>query len=507
MSGRISFIGAGPGAADLITLRGARRIAEADIVVWSPAVVDADCVREHASQDAELVDCSRVNHEQVLDVYRRAAVKKQSVVRLHSGDAALWGAVQDQYDAAQKIGLEVEIIPGVSALSAAAASAGRELSPVADSAPVVLTRPEGDTGALPDGAKLRELAAHGGTMAVALSAARTEQLVEELRAGGYAEDTPVVVAYKTSWPDELLVQTTLGELAGTVKEHKLWRQTLFLIGQVLRPGSQRARLYQPGARPTSYRRGDFTARRAERLAAAQPPDQIVEAEAPAATPSTRWSGRDQLESTRSSRAGARYRTGASKRAAAAAATRSGQVTLALHEQKRAPQAGAGAQTPAAQQLPATPAAGTGPRPTGTQPTETRPIGAVSTGTQSNDGQLAGTRPASAEPASTRPSSAQPASTQSPSARPGSSDSGSAQSASARPAGTSAASPQPTSPAPAPRVETVKVAVSVEAPHSEPQAATPAMPAVKAPAAAKSTAGKSKAKSTAARRTKRTPRNS
>ncbi|WHT17953.1 SAM-dependent methyltransferase [Crossiella sp. CA-258035] len=476
MSGRISFIGAGPGAADLITLRGARRIAEADIVVWSPAVVDADCVREHAAQDAELVDCSRVNHEQVLEVYRRAAVKKQSVVRLHSGDAALWGAVQDQYDAAQKIGLEVEIIPGVSALSAAAASAGRELSPFADSAPVVLTRPEGDTGALPDGAKLRELAAHGGTMAVALSAARTEQLVEELRAGGYAEDTPVVVAYKTSWPDELLVQTTLGELAGTVKEHKLWRQTLFLIGQVLRPGSQRPRLYQPGTRPTSYRRGDFTARRAERLAAAQPPDQIVEAEAPAATPSTRWSGRDQLESTRSSRAGARYRTGASKRAAAASATRSGQVTLALHDgQKGAPQSGASTQTPGAQALPATHAADTGPRPTAAQPTETQLTGAQSTGTQSNGGQLAGTQPTSVQSANARPASA--------------------------------ASPQPTSPAPAPRGETAKVAVSVEAPHSEPQAATPAKPAVKAPAAAKSTAGKSKAKSTATRRTKRTPRNS
>lgn len=94
MSGRISFIGAGPGAADLITLRGARRIAEADIVVWSPTVVDADCVREHATAEAELIDCSRVGHEQILDVYRRAAVKKLSVVRLHSGDATLWGAVQ-----------------------------------------------------------------------------------------------------------------------------------------------------------------------------------------------------------------------------------------------------------------------------------------------------------------------------------------------------------------------------------------------------------------------------
>ncbi|WP_308301091.1 MULTISPECIES: cobalt-precorrin-4/precorrin-4 C(11)-methyltransferase [unclassified Crossiella] len=483
MSGRISFIGAGPGAADLITLRGARRIAEADIVVWSPAVVDADCVREHAAAEAELIDCSRVSHEQVLDVYRRAAVKKLSVVRLHSGDATLWGAVQEQYDAAQKIGLEVEIVPGVSTLSAAAAAAGRELGPVSAAAPVVLTRPEGDTGALPDGAKLRELAAHGGTMAVALSAARTEQLVEELRAGGYAEDTPVVVAYKTSWPDELLVQTTLGELLGTVKEHKLWRQTLFLIGQVLRAGGQRSRLYQPGARPASYRRSDFTARRAERLAAGQPPEAVVEAEAPA-TPNTWWSGRDQLESTRSSRAGARYRTGASKRAAAAAATRSGQVTLALHdEQNRAAKSGAsrsGAGTNGAATNGVSPngSATNGAATAATSAHAAHPTGAGQTG--------AGFTSAPAPAAKTTAAQQVPAHH-----------------------GTAPAiqRPQADNPAGTPRIETVKVAVEVEAPKTESRAATPAQPAVKAPTAGKSAAGKSKAKSTAARRTKRTPRSS
>ncbi|GAA2820934.1 cobalt-precorrin-4/precorrin-4 C(11)-methyltransferase [Crossiella cryophila] len=529
MSGRISFIGAGPGAADLITLRGARRIAEADIVVWSPTVVDADCVREHATAEAELIDCSRVGHEQILDVYRRAAVKKLSVVRLHSGDATLWGAVQEQYDAAQKIGLEVEIVPGVSTLSAAAAAAGRELGPVSAAAPVVLTRPEGDTGALPDGEKLRELAAHGGTMAVALSAARTEQLVEELRAGGYAEDTPVVVAYKTSWPDELLVQTTLGELLGTVKEHKLWRQTLFLIGQVLRAGGQRARLYQPGTRPaTSYRRSDFTARRAERLAAGQPPEAVVEAEADTpATPNTWWSGRDQLESTRSSRAGARYRTGASKRAAAAAATRSGQVTLALHdEQNRAAKPGP-ATNSAATNGTATngvstnsPAAagsnGAGSNgaatagmngaatatssvhaahPTGTGQTGNGFAGADQTGTgygQTSNGFASAGRTGAATPAATAPGAKTTAAQQVPAHH-----------------GTAPAieRPQADTPAGTPRIETVKVAVEVEAPRTESQAATPAQPAMKASTAGKPAAGKNKAKSTATRRTKRTPRSS
>ncbi|MGO1049966.1 SAM-dependent methyltransferase [Crossiella sp. CA198] len=513
MSGRISFIGAGPGAADLITLRGARRIAEADIVVWSPAVVDAGCVREHAAAEAELIDCSRVSHEQVLDVYRRAAVKKLSVVRLHSGDATLWGAVQEQYDAAQKIGLEVEIVPGVSVLSAAAAAAGRELGPVSAAAPVVLTRPEGDTGALPDGAKLRELAAHGGTMAVALSAARTEQLVEELRAGGYAEDTPVVVAYKTSWPDELLVQTTLGELLGTVKEHKLWRQTLFLIGQVLRAGGQRSRLYQPGTRPANYRRSDFTARRAERLAAGQPPEAVVEAEAPA-TPNTWWSGRDQLESTRSSRAGARYRTGASKRAAAAAATRSGQVTLALHdEQNRAAKPGAsrsGAGTPGA----ATNGVGlNGVGSNGSATNGVSPNGAATNGSATNGVSPNGSATNGAATAAASAHAAHPTGAGQTGAGFTGAPASTAKTTAAQQVpvhhGTAPAiqRPQADNPAGTPRIETVKVAVEVEAPKTESRAATPAQPAVKAPTAGKSAAGKSKAKSTAARRTKRTPRSS
>ncbi|MBP2477139.1 precorrin-4/cobalt-precorrin-4 C11-methyltransferase [Crossiella equi] len=454
MTGRISFIGAGPGAADLITLRGARRIAEADIVVFSPAVVDADCVREHARADAELVDFSRVPHERVLETYRRAAVKGLSVVRLHTGDGALWGAVQEQYDAAQKIGLEVEIVPGVSGLAAAAAAAGRELSPAAASAPVVLTRPEGDAGALPDGEKLRELAQHGGTMAIALSGARTDQLVEELRAGGYAEDTPVVVAYKTSWPDELLIQTTLAELAGTVKDHRLWRTTLFLVGQVLRPGGTRQRLFtKPEAAPRpstggGYRRSDFAARRAERLAAAQPADEVVEAEVPV-TAST-W--RDRLEATRSARAGARYRPGASKRSAAAA-TRTGQVTLALHDEQDCPPAERPAPEASAPAPVAAPDAGTAP---------TAPATPVAANGAAVNGATVAVPNGSALAVSTNGSAP---------ATPSPSD--------------SASEPSP----------------------SAPREAAPAVSAaVKAPAA-KMSAGKSKAKSTATRRTKRTPRNS
>jgi precorrin-4 C11-methyltransferase len=263
VTGWVSFVGAGPGAADLITLRGARRIAEADIVVWAASLVDPQCIREHARAEAELVDSSLITHEDVLEIYRRAARDGLKVARVHSGDPALWGAVQEQYDSAKKLGLDVEIVPGVSAFSAAAAVAGRELTVPEVAQSVILTRLEGGKTPMPDGEHLREFARHGTTMAVFLSAARSGQLVEELRAGGYPDDTPVLIAYKVTWPDELVLSTTLGELAETVKQHKLWRHTLFLIGRSLGAGGTRSHLYDAGHFHT-YRKPDPEARRALR---------------------------------------------------------------------------------------------------------------------------------------------------------------------------------------------------------------------------------------------------
>jgi precorrin-4 C11-methyltransferase len=261
--GRVSFVGAGPGAADLITVRGARRIAEADVVVWAASLVAPECVHENARPDAELIDSSKITLEDVLAIYRRAAREKLRVARVHSGDPALWGAVQEQYDACVRLGLEVEIVPGVSAFSAAAAAIGRELTVPEVAQSIVLTRLEGGKTPMPPGERIRDFARHGTTMAVFLSAARTGQLAEELRAGGYAEDTPVVVAYKASWPDELLLYTTLGELELTVKQNKLWRHTLFLIGRALDAAGTRSRLYNAGHFHT-YRKADPAARQALR---------------------------------------------------------------------------------------------------------------------------------------------------------------------------------------------------------------------------------------------------
>ncbi|MCP2250135.1 cobalt-precorrin-4/precorrin-4 C(11)-methyltransferase [Lentzea aerocolonigenes] len=230
-TGRVSFVGAGPGAADLITLRGARRIAEADVVVWAPSAVDAECVREHARADAELVDFSRVTQEEITDLYRRAAASRLTVVRLHAGDAATGGGVQEQHDLCLRLGLEVEVVPGVSVVAAAAAKIGREIT-LTEASSTVLISPESSE-------LVQEFAALQTTMAATVSGARTGQFVEKLLQGGYSETTPVVVAYKVSQADELVVHTTIGELEAVVKKHKLYRPTLFLVGSAVKAPTRR----------------------------------------------------------------------------------------------------------------------------------------------------------------------------------------------------------------------------------------------------------------------------
>ncbi|HEX7303937.1 cobalt-precorrin-4/precorrin-4 C(11)-methyltransferase [Lentzea sp.] len=230
-TGRVSFVGAGPGAADLITLRGARRLAEADVVIWAPSAVDVECVREHARAEAELVDFSRVTPEEITDLYRRAAASRQTVVRLHAGDAATGGGVQEQHDLCVRLGLDVEVVPGVSVVAAAAAKIGREITST-EASSAVLISPESSE-------KVREFAALQTTMAATVSGARTGQFVEQLLEGGYSAETPVVVAYKVSQADEVVVHTTVGELESVVKKHKLYRPTLFLVGTAVKAPTRR----------------------------------------------------------------------------------------------------------------------------------------------------------------------------------------------------------------------------------------------------------------------------
>jgi len=246
VTGLVSFVGAGPGAADLITLRGARRIAEADIVIWAASLVHED-VLQHAGADAVVVNSAEHSLEGITEHFERAAREGLRVARVHSGDPALWGGTQEQMELCHSLGLQTEVIPGVSSFSAVAALVQRELTIPEVSQSVVLTRLEGGKTPMPPRETVRAFAQHGTTMALFLSAARTKHLQEELLAGGaYDESTPCVVAYAATWPDELVFECALGELADRVREHKLYKHTLVLVGPALGAQGTRSHLYHPG---------------------------------------------------------------------------------------------------------------------------------------------------------------------------------------------------------------------------------------------------------------------
>jgi precorrin-4/cobalt-precorrin-4 C11-methyltransferase len=258
-AGKVTFVGAGPGAPDLLTLRAVAAIGAADVVIWASSLVDPG-VLVHARPGAEIVDSALLPLEGVLPYYQRASAEGLAIARVHSGDPALWGAVQEQLDRCRELGLATEIVPGVSSFTAVAASIGRELTIPEVGQSVILTRLGGGKTPMPPGEEVAELARHGTTMALFLSAARSGQLQDELLAGGYPPGTPCVIAYRVTWPDELILRCELAELAATVKASRLWKHTLVLVGPALSAAGTRSHLYHPG-HFHEYRKADRAARR------------------------------------------------------------------------------------------------------------------------------------------------------------------------------------------------------------------------------------------------------
>jgi precorrin-4/cobalt-precorrin-4 C11-methyltransferase len=241
----ISFVGAGPGAADLITLRGAARLGAADIVVWASSLVP-DAVLDHC-RGAIVHDSKTMTLEDVLAIY--AAHPDARIVRLHSGDPSIFGAIQEQIDWCVAAGRSFEIVPGVTSVSAAAAVIGRELTIPQVAQGVVLTRLAGRTSAsMPSNQTLAAFAPSGATMAVFLSAARPDELQAELLGPGsaYGSDTPAVIVIRATWPDERVIVTTVGALADELVASGATMTTLVLVGDALRTApAPRSHLYSP----------------------------------------------------------------------------------------------------------------------------------------------------------------------------------------------------------------------------------------------------------------------
>jgi precorrin-4/cobalt-precorrin-4 C11-methyltransferase len=241
----ISFVGAGPGAPDLITLRGAQRLGGADVVIWASSLVP-EALLAHARPGAEIHDSAAMTLEDVLDTYRRHP--DAAIVRLHSGDPGIYGAIQEQIDWCLAHQRDFEIVPGVSSLAAAGATLGRELTIPQVAQSVVVTRLAGRTGAsMPARESVAAFAAIGATTAVFLSAARPAQLQSELLGptSAYTADTPAAIVVRASWPDEQVVVTTVGDLARDLTATGATTTVLVLVGPALRGVAHRSHLYSP----------------------------------------------------------------------------------------------------------------------------------------------------------------------------------------------------------------------------------------------------------------------
>ncbi|GAB7025229.1 precorrin-4 C(11)-methyltransferase [Geotalea toluenoxydans] len=228
---RIAFVGAGPGDAELITVKGARLLGEAEVVVYAGSLVDRELVRTYAA-NAQVFDSAGMTLEETTSALSEAVFAGKKVVRLHTGDPSIYGAIQEQMVELDRLGIGYEVVPGVTSAFAAAATLKQELTLPEVTQTVIITRLAGRTP-VPERETLARTAGIGATMVIYLSVAMIEQVVVELLQGAYTEKTPVAVVARATWPDEQVVEGTLADIAARVKEAGIGKQALIIIGDVL----------------------------------------------------------------------------------------------------------------------------------------------------------------------------------------------------------------------------------------------------------------------------------
>ena len=239
----IHFVGAGPGAPDLITLRGAELLKAADVVIYAGSLVNP-ALLELCKADCAVHNSAEMTLEQVLTVMEAAEQAGKATVRLHTGDPCLYGAIREQMDALDALNIPYDDTPGVSSFCGAAAAAQAEYTLPEVSQSVVITRMAGRTP-VPERESIAAWAAHGASMVVFLSAGMLDGLQKELLKGAYTPATPAALVYKATWPEEQVVRCTVGTLAEAGREHQISKTALVLVGNFLSPDYQRSRLYDP----------------------------------------------------------------------------------------------------------------------------------------------------------------------------------------------------------------------------------------------------------------------
>lgn len=241
----VHFIGAGPGAADLITVRGQNLIAQSPVVLYAGSLVPQEVVA-CAPAGAQVLDTASMNLDEIIAKMQEAHAAGKDVARVHTGDPSLYGAVAEQMRRLDALSIPYDVTPGVPAYAAAAATLGRELTLPGVSQTVILTRTSMRTSPMPEGEDLATLGASGATLAIHLAARNIDAVVAALTPLRGA-DCPVAVVYRASWPDEQILTGTLADIAGKLHDSGITRTAVIMVGRVLDPGEfADSRLYDPG---------------------------------------------------------------------------------------------------------------------------------------------------------------------------------------------------------------------------------------------------------------------
>ncbi|MBQ1510653.1 MAG: precorrin-4 C(11)-methyltransferase [Selenomonadaceae bacterium] len=239
----VHIVGAGPGDPELITVKGQRYLREADVVIYAGSLVNP-ALLDFCRKDAKIYDSAGMTLPEVVEVVEKAEKEGKMTVRLHTGDPAIYGAIQEQMDSFEKKGIAYDVTPGVSSFLATAAALKQEYTLPGISQTVIITRNEGRTP-VPEREKLQSLAAHQATMCIFLSITMLDEVVKELMAGGYEESTPIAIVQRASWPEQKIVRGTLSTIVDDIQGKDIDRTAMIVVSHCLGAEYDLSRLYAP----------------------------------------------------------------------------------------------------------------------------------------------------------------------------------------------------------------------------------------------------------------------
>ncbi|EJU27854.1 precorrin-4 C(11)-methyltransferase [Selenomonas sp. CM52] len=240
---QVYIVGAGAGDPELITVKGQKLLQKADVIIYAGSLVNP-ALLDFAKEGAEIHDSASMTLPEVIETIEKAVAKDLMVVRLHTGDPSIYGAIQEQMDALKKKGIDFEVVPGVSSFLATAAALKQEYTLPGISQTVIITRNEGRTP-VPEREKLRSLAAHQATMCIFLSITMLADVVKELIEGGYAPDTPIAIVQRASWPEQKIVRATLETIVAEIADKGIDRTAMIVVSRCLGADYELSRLYAP----------------------------------------------------------------------------------------------------------------------------------------------------------------------------------------------------------------------------------------------------------------------